>query len=86
MSESKSDDIGYVTKTGYKKDRNEAIYKKRLSGMTLSAIGDMYGLSKDRVRMICMKECRIKDVQEKRAKKKNRGMLLTYSVSAFDRK
>ena len=44
----------------YKKDRNEAIWLARKQGKTLQSIGNEYGITKERVRVICLKEERIR--------------------------
>ena len=36
--------------------RNDEIYELRKSGMTLQAIGNRYGISRERVRQICYKK------------------------------
>ena len=41
---------------GEQADRNMEIYRKRLDGATFQAIGEEYGLSKDRIREICKRE------------------------------
>lgn len=43
----------------YKSDRNHAIWLARKQGKTLKEIGDEYGIGKERVRQICLKEERI---------------------------
>ena len=41
-------------------ERNEKILEQRNLGRTLKLIGDEFGLSKDRIRMICLQQERLK--------------------------
>ena len=41
------------------KDRNATIYEMRQEGYTLEAIGKRYGIGKERVRQICLRQERL---------------------------
>lgn len=48
----------------YKTERNHKIYEERKAGAKLQEIADKYGLSKDRVRQIYLKEERYEKIRK----------------------
>lgn len=43
----------------YKAERNRRIYEERKAGLKLQEIADRYGIGKERVRQICLREERL---------------------------